>query len=665
MRTVLLKIKYLHPEQRVALDRSLLKEYYGLSVRAQNVGRDFTNTETIIAHTYPEVHFDGLHLPNCGDKTQNEIRMCLGRMRMIIDNFISGIDISNPMPLFSHKEELRTELRYKYPFLKEPQLEQIVTFEDRQGHLPMLYIIEQYMLSTNQSAQVVIKDYFGINAEHKCYSTAEIASRVELTRERCRQLTISAFPLEYADFNDYVNGELQSMLYDVILSDDPILDRLQLENMLHEDKEHTMHLIAALIDTHILTSVADDAPKAIVRISLARSIKLRAAATSLRRVIEKVVHTAEYELDLLPYIESNMLKHSESDVKPLLLLFMQYLQHNYKAKPKSEHIAIMPPNKLDVVDCAANILREKGEPLSIQDLWDEFCKKYPKHHISNMPYFKFLLCQSDVVRPKGKTGMYLLTEWKDHFMGTMSDYIYEIVSNEAAPVSMTYLMEKVTSQFPNANKSSVHNLMYLCKKHKYIFFENDMIGLKDCVYETNELRERKVVQRQSFEKNLSRLETFFKEKGRYPLLIKGYLDEEDAYLFRWMANVRSNNIVINEAQHAAFDQLLARFDTIPGNAYEYKFKQTCCEIERIVRETGALPNYKEYNLLRVWYTIQRRKYTQYTDNRRLYFQELEDTLDTLLHRNTDIKHSLEPDDGKHYHTPSLFDMPDNISGCSI
>ena len=662
MKKTLLKLKYLCPNRRRELEARIWDEHNKLSVRAKNVARDIATFDNILSYIYPEVHFYGLNRSNCGHKTQFEICSCLTRMREICDSYLADIDINEPVPVYTHSEVLYTELKHNYPFLADNELKKIVNFERVHGNIPFLYIIRQYILIARQRSQVLIRNFYGINSERVRYPLSELAQQYNLTVERCRQISVSPFTLEHPDLINYVNTTLHREMDHVITPGNRLPDKLRHEQMLeNESTEYMICLLAALSPTHIMFMIADDAEPNLVDPSLLKNVKPRKALSLIKKELNVTRHTEPFELDVRPYITHEDNAVYDTNVNELSEIYIRYLTQKHGCTPLSEYTVTAPANKIDIVRCAADILRENNSPMIIDDLWKQLNMRHPKHHVTNISYFKFLLCRSDIVRPKGKSGIYTLTEWSDQFLGTITDYIYELVSRNDTPITFDELVNKVLEQFPTANRSSINSLIHLDKKHKYTFFENDMVGIQDKAYDNQELIERQIVQRYCFEDNYKRLEDFIAENHRFPVS-HNKADNAEIHLQRWMSNVKYNNISVTVEQHAAIDRLIAQHSTLPQNGREYRFHQRCREILHMVQQTGTLPKASTHPNLRAWYNIQLLKYTQYTDNRRLFFEELLQSLREMIssgkskYMRGDRKALCMNDSiDEQFYTPSLFD----------
>lgn len=77
-----------------------------------------------------------------------------------------------------------------FDFLNESQRAEVLRFKEENGYLPMIAILRYFLNSEKASRNDVIMSYiFGLNNDGaECKSLADVATRVELSRERVRQI---------------------------------------------------------------------------------------------------------------------------------------------------------------------------------------------------------------------------------------------------------------------------------------------------------------------------------------------------------------------------------------------------------------------------------------------------------------------------------------------
>lgn len=613
------KTKYerLHPSISVNLKSWVLWRFSKLSVRAKNAFPQLANVSEAIIAVYSLTGINTLSVKNCGKKTSAEIGSFLADFKQYFEEATKDIDTISSIPEIDSRDKEIAEIGFKYPFLLSKECENIVDFiQQNDGVFPYLYIAKLYIMRSDNPRISIYRDYYGLNPSFCRHSLSEIGDNNNLSRERVRQLVSCSIPLPKR-IQEGVRQYLGPLISNVIAFDCLLWNKIQRENLLEESYSQTALLVASLLDTHTVLQVDDDDKEYLVEKSITENVKVRNVLNNICRVIELRRTTIE-QLDILQFIKSDRRLYHKN-VDQLCVVYADFLKRKYSVDIEDNRIVTMLPNALDVSIAIENILEQKGVPMSLDELLDVFNQLHPANTIDSIAKFKPYILRNRRIKPKGKTRIYVLKEWKNHFTGTLTSYLEHILRSFNEPISLDDLVDFALEEFPNTNKKSVSSLIAMDKDGRFIMYEGEYVGLSENSILDFDLKERKIIKRQSFDTRFSDFKEFVITMKRLPMQTGS--DEEQS-LARWMVNVLKSNIDSTEEQLLSLQEFLDDNKALPQNGHEYNFKQMCDQIKVVVNQTFSLPNIEEHQSECQWLKKNIDKYTSYEDNRKSYFEDL-------------------------------------------
>ena len=277
------------------------------------------------------------------------------------------------------------------------------------------------------------------------------------------------------------------------------------------------------------------------------------------------------------------------------------------------------PNGIDISLAVESILSDKGAPMTLQELYDEYNKLHPNQSITSLNKFKPYIHRNKNIKSKGKRGIYVLSHWENQFTGYLIEYIEYVLETCGEPVHIDDILDFVQEEFPDTNKRSVYLLLTRSYADRFISFEGNLFGLPCCQFDNAKLKIKRYIQRKSFDEHFSDFKNFVSVHKRIPIA-SGAI-EEDA-LNRWLRNIQTGNVDSTVEQSCKLKEFLDANSTIPQSGVEHKFKMMCDRIKVIVAQTFALPSRPEHVSEYNWLQKYSDCYNTYTDNRRLYFEDL-------------------------------------------
>ena len=611
------KFEHLHPSISVNLKSWIKWRFSKLSIRAQNGFPKLSNVPEAIAASYAPEGIDILSVKNCGKKTSAEITTFLADFKQHFEELTKDMELTPDIPAVCSRDKEIAELGFIYPFLLSKECESIVDFNRQNDrHFPYLYVVKLYILRADNPRVSIYRDYYGLNPSSTRYTLSEIGEKNNLTRERVRQLVAHSIPLP-KKLEDGVRQYLDPLIGNITAFDSLLWNKIQRENMLEESYSQTALLVSALIDTHTILQIDDDDKEYLVRKSIVENVKVRNVLNSIVRVIELRRTTIE-QLDILQYITAERRPYHK-DVGLLCVIYANFLKRKYAVEIEGNQFVTMFPNAFDISSAIENILEQKGTPMSLGELLESFNQLHPANAIDSMAKFKPYILRNKNIIPKGKTGIYVLKKWKNHFTGTLTSYLEHILRSFEEPITLDDLVDFALEEFPNTNKKSIYSLITMDKDNRFVIYEGEYIGLTENPVLNFSLKERKIVKRHSFNLRFNDFKEFVTTMKRLP--IQTGSDEEQS-LARWMANVLKYSIDSTEEQLLTLHEFLDSNKALPQNATEYNFKQICDQIKVIVNQTFNLPNLTEHQSEYQWLRKNLGKYASYKDNRKAYFEDL-------------------------------------------
>ena len=610
------KIELLAPNSVVHLKGWIAWKFNELSVRAKNAFPQLNQLLPVIEAVYSTEKFNAQDAKNIGKKTSGEIQSFLSEVKAHFEDITKDIDPNVDIPEHNEYDRMVAQLGELYPFMLTRECEVVAKHISSYGIVPILYIAKLYILRSEDSRINIFRDYYGFNSEGRRYSLSETGERNNLSRERIRQLVSKKISLPKS-LEDEIHHYLKPLLEDLIPFDSLFWNKVQRDNMLEEPYSHTALLACSVADTHTIIQIEDNDKEYLVDKELIENVKIRNVLNSIVRVIALRRTTVE-RLDILNFIkDENHVYHK--DVSHLCSIYANYLRKNYDVDIEDNRYVMLQPNAMDISIAIEDILEQSGKPMSLEGIKQAFNTLYPSNSIDNVAKLKPYIFRNPHIKPKGKTGTYVLESWENHFTGTLTSYLVHILQTFNEPIPLDDLVDFALDEFPKSNKKSIYSLIIGDKDERFIVYENDYIGVTGKPISEIEFKERKIIKRQNFNSRFEELKQFVSTLKRLPILTGS---EEEQSLARWISNVLKSNIETTEDQMCSLEKFLEENKTLPQNGTEYNFKQMCDEIKVMVAKTFALPtasdNIREYS----WLRKNINKYSTYEDNRKSYFEDL-------------------------------------------
>lgn len=510
-------------------------------------------------------------------------------------------------------DEIKTEfLKRDYPYLISRQRQFVFDFIKENNHAPLFFLMLQYLrLSENRSNKIYCL-YHGI-FDGKKRTLKEIADAMGLTRERCRQIvsgTIDAQESEIATNDGWENyQELFGLPFVYERTEEYI--RLRESEHLSENFE----IFAALLNLKGYFMVENVEGHTVLVNKHVEGFSFSDCLDTLFSIVNAKYSVDTYvALDSILYAVPEQLK---ADMKALIRFVAKDI---YKVQITEDGQLYLPQNYIDIAEVLYDILAKRGEPTHVEEIFNEFKRRYPDHKYSEPLQIKSSLYKHKHIRAIGKTSCYALDSWEGVYFGSIRDLLVDLLSESDVPQHIDILYERVSEYYPNTTKASVAATMEDENLQRFLEFEGKYFGLTSKQYPA-EYVVATTVQRYSFEERFQMFKNFVDTYHRFPSYNGS---EEEASLMRWFHNATNDVLTISEEQKALLDATTKRYDDLgyPRSATESEFLLKCMDVKDYICQHHTLPTNREAPELYAWLRRSRDNYDSFTDKRRLYMTEL-------------------------------------------
>ena len=510
-------------------------------------------------------------------------------------------------------DEIRTEfLKRDYPFLLSRQRQFVFDFTKEHGHAPLLFLLLHYLrLSENRSNKIYCL-YHGI-FDGKRRSLAEIADAMGLTRERCRQIASGKIEAQESEIATNDGWKQYQKLFEL-----PFIYERTKEYIRLKEAEHLSEgfdVFAALVSLKGNFKAEDVEGHTVLVNNHVEGFNFSDCMDTLFNIVN-----AKYSVDTRIALDSILYAVPEP-LKVSMKMLARYVATDvYKVKVTDDGQLYLPQNYIDIAEELYDILAKKGEPMHVEEIFNEFKRRYPEHKYAEQIQIKPFLFKHKHIKAIGKTSCYALDSWEGVFFGSIRDLLVDLLGNAEEPIHIDDLYDGVSEYYPNTSKESVAATMENDNLERFVEYEGGYFGLASKTYSDKYVIAISV-QRYRFDDRFQMFKDFIDAYHRFP----GYSgSDQEASLMRWFYNVTTGVITITEEQKQMLDEATSHYDTLgyPRTATENEFLMKCQDVKEYIRRNHTLPSNSDAPELYAWLRRSRDNYDSYTDKRRQYMTDL-------------------------------------------
>ena len=370
-----------------------------------------------------------------------------------------------------------TVVANKYRYLTEEQVGFVADFYRQYGYYPMFYLLRERLATTKERVERIFAMATGL-CDGCPKNLAEIGKEMECSRERVRQLMVLA-PKDLFKDKGWMHYQLGNTL---VVSE---VDDLFL-NVVDCEKVNVPFESFALVCTEgfpMKTAKVND---------LRFLVNNRLNVSVINKVCGEVGRQSRRIRAEIGFVRlDDLLNDVPDDKKGVYMEALPVIIAKAFGLPVDETgNVVLPPNGVDVVYELTEILRGKGRPMSMKELYAELIKRCPDVGHKSFEHVRGKVLRSEAIVPIGKSSRYTLAEWDNVYRGSIRDLVVDILKKSKAPMHINEIMEKVLPAFPYTNKGSVTSSLG-SDKERFVLCGNGYYGLRGRKYRGEIVPEKK------------------------------------------------------------------------------------------------------------------------------------------------------------------------------
>lgn len=618
--------KYITDEKKILISNTFKLLVSKTSIKCQNViSNNNIDYRTLLSFEGRESEFR--NIPQVGRRCAEELVRLLEYFKSQYESILKAGD----------DNAKASNLQAQFPYLNDKDIIFIDRFDYVHHHLPMFYILSRYFNNTKDRKAQIFASYCGIVKE-SAFSLDSLSEEYNLSRERIRQI------LDKRDFSadeNYVklieSKHWQSYNFDTHLSANNS-EYLEISKREHLDFSfYTYCNILSLFKSIKLLNVSEtgkvltsndvekykeeDEPFKTYTIDFSyRSFKFGPALYEIGRLL-RLHRDIEIKIPLYSYFVTNpdywLNENEDENVFENLQQLLEEIIIDIYGDLIENHILILPANKLNYADILYAILKDKGERMHINEIYEHFKALYPDSKYDVPKYIKFYMLRDSRFENIGRSSFYQLKEWGG-YSGSISELVLEMVSAMNEPILTDQLVKIVLEYRPDSTRRSVVSIINQCiKDKKLVQYYGGYIGATDKVYDSSF-----VLLPQNFNEWLEAFKSYTYQHNCFPIgNSRGY----EGALYNWYYDTRNYKNLSSE-EILSFHALMQELKLFPHNTQERKFLNNCDTYKSFVKQSGRMLTKSDDTGLFTWFRINISKYMEYEDNRHNYFKDLIDFL---------------------------------------
>ena len=288
-----------------------------------------------------------------------------------------------------------------------------------------------------------------------------------------------------------------------------------------------------------------------------------------------------------------------------------------------EDLVVLRQNHINYSEEIYQILRRRGEAMTVEDIYAEFRKLYPDDHHTDSSFLRSYMWHDDRFEPVGRKSTYQLREW-ELFAGSLQELAIHLVKDEADPLPAPELISRMTAQRSNTTAKScesiIHQTVTTGMLQYYFTADNNAptayVGLPEKSYPP-----RFWVSPMTVEGTVASMHRFLSERGHWPYRSKS--DEIESRLSYTLRKYTQHEHVTDE-EHSSFLRGMADIPPhqYPRTDHEAAFMERCRALDMFWQQQHRPPTNTEEPQLAKWYRQNKAQLHQLDDFRKYHFERI-------------------------------------------
>ncbi len=610
---IVAKIETLKVRQKKILNNLIVSSFDDLSVRASNALKNYLEGEINlkgIKSLFADKNLKLTNLRNVGKKSIDEIQRFL-------DFTKDQIEI---VSIFENEDELTIELFNSFvtkTFNLSPAiLSEIGKDYDFSNGLPIfraLQILIDREILFDSRDKVVFEKGLMFNNSFKLCSLDEIAKKLNLTRERVRQIRKQVYDnlnstlsfvkiLEFDALNLYgidfdtdiitvneetiseINTKENNSFNELFVN--KILSIILSQNFLligNEENTLCQRIIRTAHNWHTTYLIQKDIVNIFNFESFANDVS--------KRLSERIEE--DYSFHFETYIFNFRSEDSEDDLNNIIPICEHILFNEFEISLDVYENIVFKRNTLkQVYEYSHEALEQLGEPSKVQLIYEKVKELYPDFN-TNQNKIRASMKQNNGFVPFGRTSVFGLKVWeeeKDIRGGTIRDIAEEFLLMQKAPKHIYEITEYVNRYRDTTAKSISANLK-MEENNRFVFYKGQTIGLKSKEYSEEDfimINEKRVI-RKTWDESFLLLKKFIEENNRLPYST-GSESEERIYRFMNVQMNKARKGKIDKTKATQITEMCKDFESKKGQRRNHEFtNQSYIELLEFLIKEKRLP----------------------------------------------------------------------------
>lgn len=329
-----------------------------------------------------------------------------------------------------------------YRYLTEEQTCFVAGFHKQYGYYPMFFLLREYLMKTTDKFEWTFAKATGIY-DGKPKTLEEIAKEMGYSKPTVRSYYVRAPRhlfrdkgwLYYKFRTDLVIPDVDE-LYKSVVENEKV--NIPFESFAKICTDGFGLKLAKVNDKHFL-----------VNDKLHVSVIYKACST-----INAINNRIKGETCSIPL--GNVLDDAPVELRGVHMKALPVIiSKAYGLTVDEDKNIIFQPQGIDVIYEVTEILRKKGKPMELEELYKAFIKRQPEAKDMSLDYFKGKISRAETIKPIGKSMRYALTEWEHVYRGTIRQLVADVLKEAKTPLHIDKIMKKVLKVYPHTNKRSV------------------------------------------------------------------------------------------------------------------------------------------------------------------------------------------------------------------
>ncbi len=489
-------------------------------------------------------------------------------------------------------ERMNKVQRYTRSGISDP--ESIFSIEDEIGHFPLLYAVNEHIYGFSTREVRIIKEYLLVYRGGVERDLDDMSEELFLTRERVRQLAnqqIKTLESIISSWKEFLAG-----YHYPIFEKDSWLLMCEKEGV--EFTQNFVKWIISLVDdnVHLLgdpiaafkTYHGRIRPLYLIPKNLYDIFDIEGYIDMLKQMCEQKRYEDErvnLRNSLCQFFRSEILFEAMDDIENIV---RRIINSELTCYVSDVDIIFSANAEKPICDVIEDIIRAKGQVMSLYEIYNEYIKLYPYKAIereSLRPHIH----RNKNIRPIGRSGKYTLAEWKEGYArgGTIREFAYEcILGNPCHIVPLSDLCKYIAQFREDVEEDSIQANLLAEASGRYGLYIKDgvkYIGLSAEQHDPSYAPLSNEETRRSTEQSYTLLEMFIVENKRFPFA-SGPGDEPRLYRF-WSVQSAYNKhgdlegpekLIYDKISIVYADYQVSRSDFLWYKNYvEFKQRATC------------------------------------------------------------------------------------------